>query len=199
MSEVIITGIPHTGLTFPYGAYEENTRILEVGCGAERLYSISVTLDKNTVHHPDIVHDLEETPYPFPDESFHFIVCRHVLEHVRHFVPAVTELHRILKPGGVIYVEAPYFSSVHAYTDPTHVRFFTSRSFDYFLEGSPQTAFGYSPARFHRIEFEIVVPGKSLFSRMTRCLIHHNVKRYEERWAYLFPRHTIRYHLFKER
>lgn len=181
------------------GVFLDDTYILEVGCGPERLYPppLSITLDINPAHNPDVVHDLEITPYPFPDNEFGAIYCLHVLEHIRNFVPAVTELHRILKPGGSLFVEAPYFTGVHAHADPTHVRAFTARSFDYFLEGSPLTAFGYSAARFQSVEYEIIVPGNNPLSRLLRRLIHRNIKRYEERWAYIFPRHTIRYELRK--
>ena len=175
----------------------ENYRVLEIGCGKERLFPDAVTLDINSIHRPTVVHDLEQTPYPFPDDSFDIILCCHILEHVRQFVPCVAELHRILKPGGLIFVEAPYFSSVFAHADPTHVRAFTAHSFDYFKENSALTAFAYAPIRFAEVRVEIVVPGNGFLSRLFRYLIRRHTRRYEERWAYIFPRHTIRYWLRK--
>jgi SAM-dependent methyltransferase len=41
---------------------------------------------------------------PFPDESFDYIICFHVLGHVPDEKKAVSELHRVLKPDGVALI-----------------------------------------------------------------------------------------------
>ncbi|MCI0528874.1 MAG: class I SAM-dependent methyltransferase [Nitrospira sp.] len=48
---------------------------------------------------------------PFKDNSFEEVRLIHVLEHVlrRQQVPMLRELHRVVKPGGVLYVEVPDF------------------------------------------------------------------------------------------
>lgn len=167
--------------------------ILEIGSGPNHVFGRSTTLDIRPEGAPDILHDLNITPYPLPDNSFDLVVCLHVLEHVRELVAATTEIHRVLKPGGLLYVEAPYFSSVHSFTDPTHVHAFTSRSFDYYVEESLLSKFGYSPARFEKVKVEIVVPGDGVLNRWVRGWINSHHRFYEERLAFLFPRHTIRY------
>lgn len=175
----------------------EDWRILEVGSGPSRLFPRSTTLDFYEGCNPDVQHDLNDVPYPLPDNQFDLIVCLHVLEHVPHLVAATTELHRVLKPGGLLFVEVPYFTSVFFYSDPTHAHSFTTRSFDYYVEGTDVAKFGYSPARFEKVNVEIVVPGKGPVSRFVRRWIntHHNL--YEERFAFLFPRHTLRFTLRK--
>ncbi|MEM7382256.1 MAG: methyltransferase domain-containing protein, partial [Bacteroidota bacterium] len=37
---------------------------------------------------------------PFDDNSFDIILCNHVLEHIPNDIKAMSELYRILKPGG---------------------------------------------------------------------------------------------------
>jgi ubiquinone/menaquinone biosynthesis C-methylase UbiE len=44
---------------------------------------------------------------PFQDREFDVIVCREVLEHIPDYAYAITELHRILKPGGILAVSVP--------------------------------------------------------------------------------------------
>ena len=44
---------------------------------------------------------------PFPDREFDVIVCREVLEHVPDYAGTLTELQRILKPGGIVAVSVP--------------------------------------------------------------------------------------------
>jgi predicted SAM-dependent methyltransferase len=48
---------------------------------------------------------------PFKDNSFEEIHCVHVLEHVTRdkYKPMLVEMHRVLRPGGNLYVETPDF------------------------------------------------------------------------------------------
>lgn len=47
------------------------------------------------------------TAIPLPDASFDFILCHRVLEHVFDDIGAMRELHRILRPGGVLNLSVP--------------------------------------------------------------------------------------------
>ena len=44
---------------------------------------------------------------PFKDESFDFILCNHVLEHIPDDKKAMEELYRILRPGGTAILQIP--------------------------------------------------------------------------------------------
>ena len=44
----------------------------------------------------------------------------------------INEVYRILKPGGKLTLIAPYYSSMRAFGDPTHVRYIADFSFYYF-------------------------------------------------------------------
>ncbi len=44
---------------------------------------------------------------PFADDSFDSIICYHVLEHVCDDRVALTELYRVLKPGGWAIIQSP--------------------------------------------------------------------------------------------
>lgn len=44
---------------------------------------------------------------PFENESFDFILCNHVLEHIPDDTKAMQELYRILKPGGTAILQIP--------------------------------------------------------------------------------------------
>lgn len=47
------------------------------------------------------------TSLPFPDSSFDFAICSHVLEHIDDDRKAMAELFRILRPGGTAVVMVP--------------------------------------------------------------------------------------------
>ena len=44
---------------------------------------------------------------PFEDNSFDFILCNHVLEHIEDDSKAMSELYRVLKPGGTGIFQIP--------------------------------------------------------------------------------------------
>ncbi|MCC8358297.1 class I SAM-dependent methyltransferase [Salinimicrobium sp. ASW11-47] len=44
---------------------------------------------------------------PFEDNSFDFILCNHVLEHIPNDTKAMQELYRILEPGGTAILQIP--------------------------------------------------------------------------------------------
>lgn len=44
---------------------------------------------------------------PFEDNSFDFILCNHVLEHIPNDTKAMKEIYRILKPGGTAILQIP--------------------------------------------------------------------------------------------
>ncbi len=59
----------------------------------------------------DIVSDI--TAIPEADASFDAVLCVEVLEHIPYPVDALTELTRLLKPGGVLVLTAPFCSLTH--------------------------------------------------------------------------------------
>src|SRR5882672_8549091 len=49
---------------------------------------------------------------PFGENYFDVVLCNHVLEHVRDDIQAMSEIKRILKPGGWAILQVPFFSPV---------------------------------------------------------------------------------------
>ena len=88
------------------------------------------TLDFNEDHKPDVVHDLNELPLPFEDNSFDEIHAYEVLEHTgsqgdwRFFFDQFTDFWRVLKNGGLFMATVPSPTSVWALGDPSHTRVF---------------------------------------------------------------------------
>jgi len=70
-----------------------------------------VILDKVADYSPDIVGDIHDLP--LPDNSEEAILCFAVLEHVEEPQQAVREIYRVLKPGGVAYLYAPFLFYYH--------------------------------------------------------------------------------------
>lgn len=109
-------------------------RVLDIGCGRKKLAG-AVGLDRYPLPGVDVVADLD-AGLPFPADSFDAVSANQVLEHVRDLVGLVHELHRVLRPGGLLVAHVPYFRSAWAHIDPTHVRSFTINTMDYFVNGT---------------------------------------------------------------
>lgn len=58
---------------------------------------------------------------PFSESHFDVVLCNHVLEHVQDDIKAMSEIKRVLRPGGWAIMQVPFFSPVPDVTieDPT--------------------------------------------------------------------------------
>jgi 2-polyprenyl-3-methyl-5-hydroxy-6-metoxy-1,4-benzoquinol methylase len=74
----------------------------------------------------------------------------HVIEHVADVIRTMEELHRITRPGGIVFLVTPHYTDASSFTDPTHRRHLNSFSFEYFF--APGGVHGrdhfYTQARF---------------------------------------------------
>ena len=78
------------------------------------------------------VGEIGEQAFPLPDESFDVVFTKSVIEHVENWKHFLSEINRVLKPGGSIVVMTPNWStqSANFYDDPTHIRPYTMRTLD---------------------------------------------------------------------
>lgn len=66
----------------------------------------------------DVKMDIHEMP--FEDNRFDALLCNHVLEHVDDSHKAMTEIYRVLKPGGWAVMQVPLDTTrTETYEDPT--------------------------------------------------------------------------------
>ena len=80
----------------------------------------------------DFVVDLDKTPWPWKKNSVDEIVCHQYIEHTKDLMKFMNEVWRILKPGAIATMTAPYHSSIKAWQDPTHVRAISEYTFLYY-------------------------------------------------------------------
>lgn len=165
------------------------TRHLDMGCGprprnpyrCDEVHAIDIVMppgcDERLFHRAN----LSVAPIPHPDASFDSVSAYDFLEHVPRvlatadglgtrfpFVELMSEIHRVLKPGGRFYAVTPGYPRAEAFTDPTHVNTLTDETHLYFTEPElGATVYGFS-GRFKalrvmwirkKLDFEPHAPG----------------------------------------
>ncbi len=123
---------------------------LNIGCGLNPI-SGYVNADRVPLPGVDLVCEFARRPFPFRDDSFDEVYMSHVLEHLPDTVSTMEEIHRIARPSATVIVKVPHYKHSNAFKDPTHVRFFTEESFDYF--GKDPKSY-YTKARFDVMNVE---------------------------------------------
>ena len=126
-------------------------KILELGCGrGVNFHNLQLLSSTAEFYGIDIMSPQEIDPLiqyqkinldkdnlPFPDNTFDAIIFTHVIEHLRNPLTICSEIHRVLKPGGRIYIETPNWTTMFApsfgmwreqghpfnfFDDPTHIK-----------------------------------------------------------------------------
>jgi SAM-dependent methyltransferase len=122
---------------------------LNLGCGRYPKPGF-VNVDWRDEPGIDLVHDLSILPYPFETESFDLVEADHVLEHLPEVFRVMTEIHRILKPGGVLVLRVPHFS--RGFSHPEHRRGFDA-TFPYYFD--PKFPGGYAGVEYENISVKM--------------------------------------------
>jgi hypothetical protein len=120
---------------------------LNLGCG-EFLKEGYVNLDFYANVTPDVRHNLEEIPYPFPDNSFELIEADHVLEHLSKPFEIMAELYRISLNGATLRIRVPHFS--RGFTHADHKRGFDV-TFPYYFNPSFTGGYQRIPLKLERM------------------------------------------------
>lgn len=99
-----------------------------MGCGHGKLPGY-VNVDAYAACEPDEVVDLEQTPWPWPDNCAEEVQFIHSLEHMggdpKVFLAIMQELYRVSQPGALVRIHVPHPRHDNFIGDPTHVRVIT--------------------------------------------------------------------------
>ena len=135
---------------------------LNLGCGLRHLPGY---INVDMYGEPDVRHDLEVFPWPWPDDSASEIRLVHVLEHLaqcpRVYRDLWKEMYRICAPAARLHIVVPHFRHDNFHGDPTHVRAVTpmgmtllSQRFN--LKWQNQNAANSPLGLFWEVDFEVV-------------------------------------------
>ncbi len=127
---------------------------IDLGCGGNKVAG-AWGVDLRRQPGINLVADIERR-LPLKSDSVDVVWMRHVIEHVRDLIGLMEEVCRICRPGGKVEIDVPYYTSRGAFRDPTHVRFITEDTFQYF---EPPTDYGIrTQFRIERVSYEVRKP-----------------------------------------
>lgn len=122
-------------LTLPQA--RPGARVLDIGCGkgmalelftAAGLTATGITLGPDAQVCRDKGLDVIEMDFSFldlPEASYDVVWCRHALEHSLFPLFTLAEIRRVLKPGGLLYLEVPAPDTACRHeTNPNHYSVF---------------------------------------------------------------------------
>lgn len=130
---------------------------LNLGCGSDIMPGF-VNVDITRTADEVTVWDLDCAPWPFDAATCESVVAIDVFEHVDKPLTFMNEAWRVLSPGGTLFMQTPHYDAEHAFTDPTHRRFPTRFTWDYWVPGTilhKHHHAAYGPAEFERVSLTV--------------------------------------------
>jgi SAM-dependent methyltransferase len=131
--------------------------VLEIGSGNRAISSEAVKLDLDFYKGVNIVADAHFLP--LRNNSFGFIWLGGVIEHITVPLRVAEEIHRVLKKGGYVYIETPFFQCYHA--APFDFQRFTLYGLEKLFESN----------NFIKINSGIIAGPSSAFSHILRTYL----------------------------
>jgi hypothetical protein len=103
---------------------------LDIGCGENKQPGF-VGMDVRELPGVDVVHDVNQHPWPLPDECALLAMCSHLVEHIPPvaiggggtwfpFMAFMDEVWRVLKSEASLLIVCPHAMSIGYAQDPTH-------------------------------------------------------------------------------
>lgn len=134
-SNAIILNEKYKGIEDVYQAYGRGSFKIDLGCGYVKppgfigIDNLSGEASQipNVQNAPDILMNLDEAAFPFPDNSCEEVRSSHFLEHSQ-LMHILNESYRVLRPGGTFLFAVPYANSAEGMY-PGHVQFLTEKWF----------------------------------------------------------------------
>lgn len=106
-------------------AHRQLPSLLHLGCGntyRDGWHNVDVSPKVDADEH----HDLDDRPWPWPDDSMVRVDAHHVLEHLDDPLAALEEIARVLVPGGELHLSYPVGHT--RFEDPTHTSYWGVRT-----------------------------------------------------------------------
>lgn len=147
------------------GALDQKSIAINIGAGLTA-YPGVINLDLVDGPHTNIIGKGHELP--FKDNCVDLVIAQEVLEHVPCWMALVTEIHRVIKPGGIFLCQVPFQIGFHP--GPYDCWRFSKQALEYIFKEPEwerlalEITLGHGSA-FHRIAVEFFAVSASWIHR----------------------------------
>ena len=137
-------------------------RVLDVGCAMGRVVgmfldngvdAVGVDISEYAISQADEkikerlkIVNLETDPIPFRAGEFDFISCLAVIEHLKNDTNLISEISRLIKPSGTVYLTTPPKKYKPSYHDKTHINL---HEYEYWIQRFREFGFDVKPLKIH--------------------------------------------------
>ena len=169
---------------------------LNIGCGKD-IRDGYVNVDMFPYPGVDQSIDLTVFPWPLESNSADNIFTSHCIEHIFDQEGFLKECHRILKPGGELFIKAPHVTSVTSLGNLGHYRGYCYDTFkdylsqDYYMFSKKRFETTHQRITWFRMEWTMANKVNPVFrsllnpiSVILNFLINANPRLFENLWCY---------------
>lgn len=107
-----------------------NSKLLDMACwdglptafygksfGISKLFGLDffdTQIDKARGNGVDVLKcNFETDKFPYPDNEFDVVIANQIFEHLKQIYNPLSEIHRVLKPGGLLIFSVPNLAALH--------------------------------------------------------------------------------------
>lgn len=130
-------------IRYAFACHGKKNQLLDLGCGVKPFKEIyspfcmeSIGIDVASSPHAktkvDIIYDGKNIP--FENSRFDYVLCTEVMEHVPEPAAFLREIHRVMKPDGILIMTTPFLVPLHE--EPHDFYRYTKHGIRYLLTGS---------------------------------------------------------------
>ena len=148
-SPVVGTKVSKKTLNRLLADYNDEHVVLNIGSGPSVLKKRNdiINIDLFAFDHVDVISDA--TSLPFEDHAVDLILNMAMMEHSKNPELVLQEMHRILKPEGILFAYVPFIAPYHAAPDDYYrwtqsgikELFFSFKALDVFMGAGPTSGF----------------------------------------------------------
>ncbi len=151
---------------------------LNLGCGYKKRQGY-LNVDNQSGCQPDVILDLENEKWPWPDNSVEDVFMEHILEHLgetkAQYFHVIRELYRVCQDRAQIHIVVPHPNHENFLHDCTHVRpitpeglamFSQKRNLETIANGGAESSLGL----YLGVNFELISVKYRLEDRYMRAI-----------------------------
>lgn len=176
----------------------QHATVLDVGCGTglfmKHIINVGCTQCFGVDGHTDFAHlaikrgykevrqieDLNVDKLPFEDEKFDVVVCKDVFEHLLNPMHAVSEIKRVLKPGGIFLLHVPNHFPLSA-----RLKFLFTNDIDTFSFFKNESRWTFPHIRFYEFNDTLQILSTFNFSLVKDLSYHFGAIPFLSRFGFL--------------